>query len=55
LLTGRRADAAIPWWRTTQQEPQKGGYIPQAMGKDGGVGFDDPSQDDYGKTDCGDD
>jgi len=25
------------------------------MGKDGGVGFDDPSQDDYGKTDCGDD
>jgi hypothetical protein len=34
---------------------QKGGYIPQAMGKDGGVGFDDPPQDDYGKTDCGDD
>jgi hypothetical protein len=31
---------------------QKGGYIPQAMGKDGGVGFDDDQQmaDDYGKA-----
>jgi len=37
---------------------QNGQFIPQAMGKDGGVGFDDDQQmaDDYGKaTDAGDD
>jgi hypothetical protein len=30
---------------------QGGAYLPQAMGRDGGVGFDDPSTKDYGTVD----
>jgi hypothetical protein len=36
-------------------DKQAGQYIPQAMGRDGGPGFDDPCQKDYGTVDSGDD